>query len=109
VNERYFIAISQFRMEPDEVLDHLVEHRVWSKAAYDAGIMLFSGRQDPPEGGLLCFRASDLEEAEHFVGTDPFTVNGVADYSILAFTPTSFPWRSRAFDSFASTDPDAEV
>jgi uncharacterized protein YciI len=102
VDEVYYVAISKYLAPPDVILDHLVEHRAWSKQAYDAGIMLFSGRQDPPEGGVLAFRAQDRAAAEAFVASDPFAIAGVADYTVIGFTPTHFPWRSPGFEAFAA-------
>lgn len=102
MDEVFFLAVSEYLVGPDEVLEHLVEHRAWSKDAYDAGIMLFSGRQDPPEGGILVFRAPSREAAEAFVASDPFSVQGVARHQVYGFTPTQYPWRSKEFDAFAS-------
>jgi uncharacterized protein YciI len=101
-DEVYYVAVSQYQVPAEGVLDHLVEHRAWSKSAYDAGIMLFSGRQDPPVGGLLAFRADSREAAEAFIATDPFAIAGVATYTVIGFTPTHFPWRSPAFEAFAA-------
>ena len=109
MDEVFFLAVSEYLVGPDEVLDNLVEHRAWSKAAYDAGIMLFSGRQDPPEGGILVFRAASREAAEAFIASDPFTTQGVARYQIYGFTPTQYPWRSKEFDAFASKVPEPTI
>ena len=64
--------------------------------------MLFTGRQDPPVGGVLGFRAPTLEAAEALIATDPFATGGVARYTIVAVTPTRAPWRCPAFDDFMS-------
>lgn len=95
-----FLAISRYLVDDNGVLDSLVDHRAWTKAAYDAGFMLVTGRQDPPTGGVLVFRARNRAEAENFVSTDPFVVNGAAEYHVIAIAPTPFPWRNRDFDSF---------
>lgn len=95
-----FMAVSEFHVGEDEVLNHLVEHRAWSKSAYDAGIILFSGRQDPPLGGVIVFRSADRDAAEQFIASDPFTQCGVAVYKITTVVPTSFPWRRQDFDAF---------
>ena len=71
-DELFYVAISEYLVSEDEVLDNLAEHRAWSKDAYDRGIMLFSGRQDPPTGGVLAFRARSRAEADDFVASDPF-------------------------------------
>lgn len=96
----FFLAVSSFSVEEHEVLDHLVEHRAWSKAAYDAGVIMFSGRQDPPVGGAIGFRASGHREADDFLKSDPYVIAGVASYELIAVQPTGFPWRREDFDSF---------
>lgn len=99
--EMFYVAVSEYLVPPDGVLDHLAEHRAWSKDAYDRGIMLFSGRQDPPVGGLLGFRAASQEAAEAFVATDPFVIGGVSRYTVYGCTPTHYPWRNPDFDGFS--------
>jgi uncharacterized protein YciI len=101
-DELFYVAVSEYLVSEDVVLDHLADHRAWSKDAYDRGVMLFSGRQSPPLGGVLSFRAPSAKAAEQFVASDPFVRAGVSRYIITAFTPTHFPWRSQAFDDFAT-------
>lgn len=101
-DELFYVAISEYLVSEDEVLDNLAEHRAWSKDAYDRGIMLFSGRQDPPVGGVLAFRAGSRGEADDFLASDPFVGAGVSRYQVFAFTPTHFPWRNRDFDAFSN-------
>ncbi len=98
----FFVAISEYLVSAEDVLDNLVEHRAWTKKAYDDGVMLFTGRQDPPVGGVLGFRAPSRAAAEEFVSGDPFAVGGVASYSIIEVTPTHSPWSSALFDAFMS-------
>ena len=101
-DELFYVAISEYLVSEDAVLDNLAEHRAWSKDAYDRGVMLFSGRQDPPVGGVLAFRATSRQEAEAFVASDPFVGAQVSRYQIYAFTPTHFPWRNKDFDAFSA-------
>jgi len=104
VDETYYLALSEYLVDAEVVLDHLVEHRAWLKSAYDSGIMLVSGRQEPPDGGVLIFRSASRQAAEAFAATDPFAVAGVSRYRVIGFTPTHLPWRSPAFELFASGD-----
>lgn len=99
-NAQIFVATSEFHVSEDDALNQLVEHRAWSKAAYDAGIILFSGRQDPPSGGVIVFRSADRDTAERFIASDPFAQSGVAAYQVISVIPTSFPWRRQDFDAF---------
>jgi uncharacterized protein YciI len=101
-DDLFYVAISEYLVSDDVVLDNLAEHRAWSKDAYDRGIMLISGRQDPPVGGVLAFRATSRSDAEVFLASDPFVLAGVSRYQVVAFTPTHFPWRNRDFDAFAA-------
>ena len=102
VDEVYYVAVSEYLVAPEVVLDHLVEHRAWIKVAYDAGTLLVSGRQEPPDGGVLVFRAESRQAAQAFAESDPFALAGVSRYRVIGFTPTHLPWRSPAFELFAS-------
>jgi len=106
-DDLFYIAVSEYLVSEDQVLDSLAEHRAWSKDAYDRGIMLFSGRQDPPTGGVLAFRAKSRKAAEEFLASDPFVGAGVSSYQLIAFTPTHLPWRNKDFDAF-TTAPTAD-
>jgi uncharacterized protein YciI len=98
--DTFYLAVSQYVVSEEGVFDSLVEHRAWTKSAYDAGTLLFTGRQDPPTGGVLGFRAPSRAAAEAFVASDPFSINKVATYTLIAVTPTHAPWRSPLFDAF---------
>jgi uncharacterized protein YciI len=102
INQFCYISVSEYLVPANQVLDHLADHRAWTKEAYDRGVMLFSGRQDPPVGGVLAFRAADLQAAEAFVASDPFVKAGVSRCNVIAFTPTPYPWRNESFNAFAT-------
>jgi uncharacterized protein YciI len=102
VDWQFFVAVSEYLVPHEVVLDNLAEHRCWSKAGFDAGLLLVAGRQDPPVGGVLAFRALDREAAETFLASDPFVRNGVARYHLTRFAPNPLPWRSEAFEAFAT-------
>ncbi len=104
MDDLFYVAISEYLATEEVVLDHLAEHRAWSKDAYDRGILLFSGRQVPPVGGVLSFRASSQQDAEAFVASDPFVSAGVSRYTVVAFTPTHYPWRNDSFNAFVTRD-----
>ena len=95
-----YVAISEYLVPREEVMTHLDEHRAWVKAAYDDGVMLASGPQDPGPGGVLIYLARDVEDAERFITSDPLEVRGVVKYRVTGFQPTSDPWRSPAYDAF---------
>ena len=100
MRDHLYLALTKYLVSDDVILEHLVEHRAWTKRAFDDGTMLFTGRQDPPTGGVMCFRAEDLRAAEDFIAQDPFVIAGIVELSLIAITPTQMPWRSEAIDHF---------
>ena len=100
MRDHLFLALTRYLVAEDVILEHLVEHRAWTKRAFDEGTMLFTGRQDPPTGGVMCFRAEDRQSAEDFVREDPFVQAALVEWSVVSITPTQFPWRSEALDQF---------
>lgn len=95
-----FIALSAYQRPAEELALALPEHRDWIEQQYVAGVMLASGRQNPPTGGVMILRATDRDEAAAVVADDPFSRNGLAAYEIREFEPTPFPWRSHGLDAF---------
>ena len=95
-----YLGISRYLVDEDQIFESLIEHRSWLKRWYDEGVILFSGRQDPPTGGVLAFRAANREAAQAFLDSDPFTRDAVAAYDLVVVSPTSAPWRRGDIDSF---------
>ncbi|MFF7633521.1 YciI family protein [Kitasatospora sp. NPDC008050] len=63
----------------------LAEHNAWLDAHYASGIFLASGRKVPPDGGVIIAVGEDRAKIEEIVRSDPFTVAGVAEYTIAEF------------------------
>jgi uncharacterized protein YciI len=80
-----FVAISQYRQPLDEVDQHRPDHKAWIAAGRDAGRIVLSGRQQPPDGGVIVFAAEDRGDAEAFMATDPFVIADVARYVLTEF------------------------
>ena len=95
-----YLGMSRYLVDEDQILESLVEHRSWLKRWYDEGIILFSGRQDPPTGGVLAFRAVNREAAQAFLESDPFSRDAVAVYDLVVVAPTSAPWRRGDINGF---------
>lgn len=70
-----------------EVEKYLSEHRAFLDRHFAAGTLLATGPQDPREGGVILTRTLDRTEAERWIREDPFYVNGIAEYRIVAFHP----------------------
>lgn len=95
-----FIAMSSYLQPPAQVAAALGDHRAWIHDQYQSGLMLASGRRNPPVGGVMILRAADAAEAAAVVAGDPFVINGLVAYDIHEFEPTPMPWRSAGLDAF---------
>jgi uncharacterized protein YciI len=81
------VAILGYKVPLETVDLHRAAHIDWLRARYADGSMLASGRQTPPNGGILLLRGTRAA-AEALLAGDPFAVHAVADYALYEFTPT---------------------
>lgn len=95
-----FIAMSSYLQPSTQLAEALPEHRAWIRELYESGVMLASGRRNPPIGGVMILRAVDASEAAAVVASDPFAAKGLAAYDIHQFEPTPMPWRSAGLEAF---------
>jgi uncharacterized protein YciI len=95
-----FIFISKYVKPLDEVDVHRPAHLAWIQKNVEDGVILISGRQNPPVGGVIILRAANLEEAQAIMATDPFAANGVAEYAPTEFTPSGPPSRTPEVEAF---------
>lgn len=73
-----------------EVEKVTVEHRVYLDKFYASKHLIFSGRKNPPTGGVIVGMFSDIKEAENFVAGDPFKIQNIAEYKITEFNPVKY-------------------
>jgi uncharacterized protein YciI len=84
-------AIHSVYLKPIEVVDNYLEaHRAFLKTLYAKGITICSGPQVPRTGGFILMKAASKEEALAIMKSDPYVVNGVAEYSVIEFEVKSF-------------------
>lgn len=69
---------------------HRPAHLEWLQKYYDAGLFLASGRKNPPTGGVVLSRGVARSELDAILKTDPFAINGLADYTVTEFTPNKW-------------------
>ena len=70
---------------PEEIVDfHLPAHVKWLEDAFDQGIFLVAGRKIPRTGALLLSNA-DRGALDASLASDPFYVNGVAEFDVEEF------------------------
>ncbi len=82
-----FVVILTYTKPLSEVDAHLEDHRAWLRGQYQAGTFIASGRQVPPQGGVILARAESLEALRQILAQDPFSRNGVAQHQVVQFTP----------------------
>lgn len=85
-----FIAISKYTKPLTEVDVYRPAHQQYIKPLFETGKLLISGRQNPPAGGVIIAQTHSLEEFKQILDDDPFTKAGVAEYTIIEFTPTFY-------------------
>jgi uncharacterized protein YciI len=83
-----FVLDLTYRADLAEI-DRLMDaHRAFLRGNYEAGVFLASGRKEPRTGGVI-LAAGDRATIEKIVESDPFSVHGVAAYTITEFIPTT--------------------
>ena len=85
-----FIAILTYKKPLEEVDRFLQAHRDFLAVHYAVGDLITSGPQTPRVGGVIMLRADSRATVEAILAQDPFHIHGIADYQIVAFTPTKF-------------------
>ena len=85
-----FIAILTYKKSLEEVDGFLQAHREYLARHYAAGDFIASGPQTPREGGVIMIKAENRMAVDAIIAQDPFSLNGIADYQIVEFTPTMF-------------------
>lgn len=85
-----FALILKYKKPIEDVERHTPAHRAFLDRYYAEGILLISGRQNPPDGGIILAKAENRDKLLEIFADDPFQTEGVADYTIYEFTPTKF-------------------
>lgn len=85
-----FAIILTYKKPIEDVERHTPAHRAFLDRYYAEGVLLISGRQNPPNGGVILAKAESRERVLEIFAEDPFMTEGVADYVIYEFTPTKF-------------------
>ena len=91
------IALVHYDAPLEEVDRFLVEHRAYLAKFYAEKKVVFSGRQNPPTGGVILFNLPTKETVLDIAKDDPFVVNKVASYELVEFKPSMFDERFRTF------------
>lgn len=99
---RDFFTISlTYQVPMSEVDKYIPEHKQFLKDCYEKGIFIASGPKIPRTGGIILASASNREDLDKIIKTDPFYKNKIATYEIIEFSPTMF---SNYFEPIADND-----
>lgn len=85
-----FAVILTYKQSLDVVEAHTAAHRAFLDRYYEQGVFLLSGRQNPPQGGVILAKTDSRDALMTILAQDPFHLEGVADYAVYEFTPTKF-------------------
>ena len=78
---RYKAPLAQIDAIRSAHVDFLSHH-------YTTGSFISSGPQAPRQGGVIIAQCSSQEALQAILKQDPFAINDLADYEIIAFSPT---------------------
>lgn len=83
-----FVILLTYKRPLAEVERFLADHRTYLDRNYAEGTFLCSGPQNPRTGGVILCRAADRAAVEALIAQDPFRIHGIADYTVVEFSPT---------------------
>lgn len=92
-----FVILLTYKRPLAEVERFLADHRTYLDRNYAEGTFLCSGPQNPRTGGVILCRAADRAAVEALIAQDPFRIHGIADYTVVEFSPTKLQPGFEAF------------
>jgi uncharacterized protein YciI len=85
---QHFLIEITYTLPIEEIGEgNINEHRQFLQKGYERGLLLMSGPQEPPLGGVVIARAESLEEIQAFFESDPYRQRSLATYRFVAFRP----------------------
>ena len=83
-----FIINLNYKVELEQIDQHLEAHVEFLNEQYDLGNFLASGRKVPRTGGIILSNIKSKEELERVIEKDPFKQHALADYELIEFVPS---------------------
>ncbi|MDT8760093.1 YciI family protein [Sphingomonas psychrotolerans] len=81
------VVLLSYKVELAEIDRLRPAHVEWLKQGLADGKLLVAGRKVPVTGGMFLARG-DLEAVKAWAATDPFALEGAADYSFVEIAPS---------------------
>jgi uncharacterized protein YciI len=85
---KMFALILKYVKPLEDVDRVLPPHIEFLDKHFARGNFICSGPQTPRAGGFILCKAKDRAAVEDIVAEDPFALAGVAEYTIIEFTPS---------------------
>jgi uncharacterized protein YciI len=82
-----FVITLNYVADLDRIDDAAEAHLAWVDSQYDDGVFVASGAQVPRVGGVILAAGLERAELEARLALDPFKRKGLAEYTIVEFTP----------------------
>jgi Uncharacterized protein conserved in bacteria len=83
-----FVIILTYKAPLTTIDQFLPLHVEYLKEQYRLGRFIASGRRRPRVGGVILSNLDNKEAVNTVINSDPFKINGVADYEIIEFLPS---------------------
>lgn len=96
---KHFVIESTYLVPLEQLDTLLAAHRAHLGKAFERGLLLASGPQEPRTGGMILARAKDRAEIDALLADDPFQKAGYSRYRVTEFVPVK---QSGAFEAWAS-------
>lgn len=81
-----YIVLVNYR-DSDAVERTRASHLEWIQRQAASGTLLFTGRRDGTEGGVMIGQAPDLGAFQTILAEDPYAKNGAAVHDVIEFDP----------------------
>ena len=82
-----FVVTVTYTAPLDEVERWRPAHGDWLRELVAQQLMLVTGRQTPPVGGIYLAPEMQREKLDDILADDPYLRHGVATHSVVEFTP----------------------
>ena len=80
-----FLLINDYLVDDAQVMEVRPAHGAWFSEEAASGRVVLAGRKVPPRGGVMLLDVATQAEAEAFAASDPYTIAGVAAYTVVEF------------------------
>lgn len=80
-----YTVVIRYAKSREEVGAVVESHRAYLDGFIENGMLLASGPLETGDGGILWVRANSRESLMEMIEGDPYSLSGVAEFSVLGF------------------------